>query len=270
MNKERLLELSEEVSGVALKASEVVMDIYLRKEISSEKKEDGSPVTEADLLSNRVITEGLSNLDLGFSILSEEDKSKHKGGNKTFWLIDPLDGTKEFLNKNGEFTVNIALIEKGSPQLGVVSAPAKGEVFKGISGVGAYKVKDGSQKEIKTKTLNQDRITVTLSRSHQSKKDHQFLEKVSKSFKEVELIEAGSSLKLCRVAEGVADIYCRMGPTFQWDIAAGHAVTEAAGGTINVLDGNKFQYSFDSEKKNPKFYCVGDSNYPWKDLFLKD
>ena len=270
MDNERLLELSEEVSEIALKASEAVMDVYLRKEIAQEKKEDGSPLTEADLASHRIIIEGLNNLNLKFSVLSEEDELSSKMGCETFWLIDPLDGTKEFLNKNGDFTVNIALIEKGSPKLGVVSAPAKGELFKGILGIAAYKIKDGRQKEIKTKAINQDLITVTVSRSHQTEKDKKFLEIISKRFKEVEIIEAGSSLKLCRVAEGLADIYCRMGPTFQWDIAAGQAVAEAAGGMLKRLDGDNFQYIYDSEKKNPEFYCVGDSNFTWKTFFIKD
>ena len=267
MDKEKLLELSDKVSEIALKASQSIMDIYTRKEIALEKKEDGSPLTEADLTSHKILVEGLDNLDLGFSVLSEEGKSKHKLDDETFWLIDPLDGTKEFLNKNGDFTVNIALIDKGTPLMGIVSAPAKGELFKGILGIGAYKVIDGGQTEIKTKTLNKDLITVTVSRSHQSEKDKQALKGISKNFNEIKIIEAGSSLKLCRVAEGLADIYCRMGPTYQWDIAAGQAVAEAAGGALKTLDGNDFFYTFDSEKKNPEFYCVGDSSFAWKTLF---
>ena len=113
MDKEKLLELSDQVSEIALKASQSIMDIYTRKEIALEKKEDGSPLTEADLTSHKILVEGLDNLDLGISVLSEEGKSKHMLDDETFWLIDPLDGTKEFLNKNGDFTVNIALIDKG-------------------------------------------------------------------------------------------------------------------------------------------------------------
>ena len=267
MDKEKLLELSDKVSEIALKASQSIMDIYTRREITLEKKEDGSPLTEADLISHKILVEGLNSLGLNFSILSEEDKPKHKLDNETFWLIDPLDGTKEFLDKNGDFTVNVALIEKGSPLLGIVSAPAKGELFKGILGVGAYKTNDDGQTEIKTKTLNKELITITVSRSHQTEKDKQVLNSISKNFNEIEIIETGSSLKLCRVAEGLADIYCRMGPTYQWDIAAGQAVAEAAGGALKTLDGNDFFYTFDSEKKNPEFYCVGDTSFVWKTLF---
>ncbi len=268
MDKEKLLELSDKVSEIALKASQSIMDIYTRREITLEKKEDGSPLTEADIISHKILVEGLNSLGLNFSILSEEDKPKHKLDDETFWLIDPLDGTKEFLDKNGDFTVNVALIEKGSPLLGIVSAPAKGELFKGILGVGAYKTNDDGQTEIKTKTLNKELITITVSRSHQTEKDKQVLNSISKNFNEIEIIEAGSSLKLCRVAEGLADIYCRMGPTYQWDIAAGQAVAEAAGGALKTLDGNDFFYTFDSEKKNPEFYCVGDTSFVWKTLFL--
>ena len=267
MDKEKLLELSDKVSEIALKASQSIMDIYTRREITLEKKEDGSPLTEADLISHKILVEGLNSLGLNFSILSEEDKPKHKLDDETFWLIDPLDGTKEFLNKNGDFTVNIALIDKGTPLMGIVSAPAKGELFKGILGVGAYKTNDDGQTEIKTKTLNKELITITVSRSHQTEKDKQVLNSISKNFNEIEIIEAGSSLKLCRVAEGLADIYCRMGPTYQWDIAAGQAVAEAAGGALKTLDGNDFFYTFDSEKKNPEFYCVGDTSFVWKTLF---
>ena len=243
MDKEKLLELSDKVSEIALKASQSIMDIYTRREITLEKKEDGSPLTEADLISHKILVEGLNSLGLNFSILSEEDKPKHKLDDETFWLIDPLDGTKEFLDKNGDFTVNVALIEKGSPLLGIVSAPAKGELFKGILGVGAYKTNDDGQTEIKTKTLNKELITITVSRSHQTEKDKQVLNSISKNFNEINIIEAGSSLKLCRVAEGLADIYCRMGPTYQWDIAAGQAVAEAAGGALKALDGNDFFYT---------------------------
>ena len=267
MDKEKLLELSDKVSEIALKASQSIMDIYTRREITLEKKEDGSPLTEADLISHKILVEGLNSLGLNFSILSEEDKPKHKLDDETFWLIDPLDGTKEFLHKNGDFTVNIALIEKGFPLMGIVSVPAKGELFKGILGVGAYKTNDDGQTEIKTKTLNKELITITVSRSHQTEKDKQVLNSISKNFNEIEIIEAGSSLKLCRVAEGLADIYCRMGPTYQWDIAAGQAVAEAAGGALKTLDGNDFFYTFDSEKKNPEFYCVGDTSFVWKTLF---
>ena len=181
MDKEKLLELSDKVSEIALKASQSIMDIYTRREITLEKKEDGSPLTEADLISHKILVEGLNSLGLNFSILSEEDKPKHKLDDETFWLIDPLDGTKEFLDKNGDFTVNVALIEKGSPLLGIVSAPAKGELFKGILGVGAFKVNSEGQAEIKTKALNKELLTITVSRSHQTEKDRQVLKGLSLS-----------------------------------------------------------------------------------------
>tara|TARA_Y100000590_G_scaffold139674_1_gene159994 strand:+ start:15344 stop:16150 length:807 start_codon:yes stop_codon:yes gene_type:complete len=267
MQTERLLELSELTSEIALKASEEVMDIYQRSEVSSVRKSDGSPVTEADISSHKIITEGLTKLALDIPILSEEDATKRKLEHKIFWLIDPLDGTKEFLNRNGEFTVNIALIDEGSPRLGIVSAPATFELYKGIKELGAFKVQDGVQEEIKTRAINKGSVTVTVSRSHKTEKDKIFLNNLSKTFEDIKLIEAGSSLKLCKVAEGAADIYCRMGPTYQWDIAAGHAVAESAGGALKALSGKNFHYLYDSELKNPEFYCVGDTRYSWQDLF---
>lgn len=266
MNKESLIDLSKVISQITQKASESVMDIYLRKEFNEVKKEDGTPLTDADLSSHRLIIEGLNNLKLNFPVLSEEDKSKFKKDSKTFWLIDPLDGTKEFLNRNGDFTINIALIENGTPLLGVVNAPAKGELFRGIFGQGAYKEINGSIQQIKTRQIKKERITATVSRSHQTEKDHQFLERLNKEFKEMKVIEAGSSLKLCRVAEGKADIYCRMGATSQWDIASGQAIVEAAGGVLKNLSGKNFHYVLDSKKKNPEFYCAGDKNFDWTSL----
>ena len=267
MDKHSLLELSEEISQIAQKAEESVMDIYLKQKITHKTKVDGSPLTEADLSSHRLIIERLNKINLNLPVLSEEGKAAFKKDIKAFWLVDPLDGTKEFLNKNGDFTINIALIENGVPLLGVVNAPAKDEIFTGISGVGAYKIVEGRLFEITTKKINIENLRVTLSRSHQTEKDVRFLEVLTGTFKKVEVIEAGSSLKLCRVAEGQSDIYCRMGPTFQWDIASGQAVLEAAGGELRNLRGESFQYSFNSKKKNPEFYSVGDPTYPWANLF---
>lgn len=268
MQTDRLLELSELVSKIALRASDEVMDVYQKSEVSSVRKFDGSPVTEADISSHKIITEGLSKLSLDIPILSEEDTTKVKLDQNFFWLIDPLDGTKEFLNRNGEFTVNIALIDEGLPVMGIVSAPATFELFQGVKEVGAFKAINGIQEEIKIRPVNKDSVTATVSRSHKSEQDQIFLNELSKTFKEVKLIEAGSSLKLCRVAEGFADIYCRMGPTYQWDIAAGQAVAEAAGGVLKTLKGNNFKYIYDAEIKNPEFYCAGDAQFPWQNLFV--
>ena len=168
-----------------------------------------------------------------------------------------MDGTKEFIHKNGEFTVNVALIERGRPILGVVSAPALEEKFIGYS-MEAYTL---SSKGVKTKIhsrQSKDFCLVTVSKSHKSEKDELFIKLCEERFKEVVELPTGSSLKLCRVAEGRADVYCRLGPTYQWDIAAGQAVVESAGGNVSDLNGRSLKYEFVSETKNPLFYCTGD------------
>ncbi|MBI81518.1 MAG: 3'(2'),5'-bisphosphate nucleotidase [Gammaproteobacteria bacterium] len=268
MDKNQIVELSEKALTVANKASEKIMDVYLSEDFIQKAKGDGSPVTKADLLSHEIICKELSELKLDIPILSEEDKDLSTAKEiRTFWLIDPLDGTKEFINRNDEFTVNIALVEKGIPVLGIVSLPATKEVYIGAKGVGAFKEIKGIRTGIRTKTVNPRKAIVAISRSHQSKEDLDFLSIVERRFNEVEVIEAGSSLKMCLVAEGLADIYCRRGPTYQWDIASGHAVLVASGGALNKVQGEEIKYEFDSSKKNPEFYCVGDTSFNWDKLF---
>ena len=225
------------------------MDIYTRKEIALEKKEDGSPLTEADLISHKILAEGLNNLGLKFPVLSEEGKSKYKLDDETFWLIDPLDGTKEFLNKNGDFTVNIALIERGSPLMGIVSAPAKGEWFKGILGIGSYKVNkcsiidclDSLLSESQKLPINyeRDNYIIVGSRSHISVETEQFFKEKEKENKNVEVMAIGSSLKLCMVAEGRADAYPRYAPTMEWDTGAGHAIAKFAGFSVKQYNSSE-------------------------------
>jgi len=266
MDKRLLQDLLPHIIEIANKAADNVMDIYLRSDIFQKIKTDGSPVTEADLASHKIISEGLKLLPGSFPILSEEGHKKPREKVNIFWLVDPLDGTKEFINKTGEFTVNIALIKEGKPVLGVVSAPSTGELYIGQLEKGAYRLKNGVSKKIKTKNINREMLRITLSKSHQSQKDKDFIELASKNFKKMKIIPAGSSLKLCRVAEGSADIYCRLGPTYQWDIASGHAVLESAGGIIRCLTGDGLKYSFESNKRNPEFYAVGDSNFDWSEI----
>ena len=177
-----------------------------------------------------------------------------------------MDGTKEFIHKNGEFTVNVALIERGRPILGVVSAPALEEKFIGLNGE-AYRISQGVKTKIHSRSQSKDFCLVTVSKSHKSEKDELFIKLCEERFKEVKELPTGSSLKLCRVAEGRADVYCRLGPTYQWDIAAGQAVVEAAGGNVSDLNGRSLKYEFVSETKNPLFYCTGDDSYAWKEVF---
>ena len=256
--------LDQVMAGVD-EASVKILDIYNDEDISIEKKGDGSPVTLADKTSHEILFSTLSSIDKSIPVLSEEGEIKDSNVD-LFWLVDPLDGTKEFIHKNGEFTVNVALIERGRPILGVVSAPALEEKFIGLKGE-AYRISQGVKTKIHSRSQSKDFCLVTVSKSHKSEKDELFIKLCEERFKEVKELPTGSSLKLCRVAEGRADVYCRLGPTYQWDIAAGQAVVEAAGGNVSDLNGRSLKYEFVSETKNPLFYCTGDGSYPWKEVF---
>ena len=266
MKESELITLSKEILTICEEASKAVMDIYGADNDGLEIKKDGSPVTLADLNSHKIILERLSNLSPIFPVLSEEDTKKELIDAPVFWLVDPMDGTKEFINRNGEFTVNVALIENGKPILGVVSAPAVGETFYGIPGFGSFKIAHGKEIRITTSEQDQSNCRITLSKSHQSQADKDFITETKNHFGEVVIVPAGSSLKLCRVAENSADIYCRLGPTFQWDIAAGQAVAEGSGGVVKDLRGRDLSYEFNAEIRNPYFYCAADPKYPWQEI----
>ncbi len=234
----------------AVDAGKAVLDVYNSKEFSVKEKEDKSPLTEADLRSQEAILSFLSKTD--FPILSEEGKDipyfERKNWKKC-WLVDPLDGTKEFIKRNGEFTVNIALIEDGIPVLGVVYAPAIGELYFALKGLGAYKIESSEiskigNEGIDLKTIlnssqflspsssNQSEVTVVASRSHMSKETEEFIKKLREKHSTVKTVSKGSSLKLCLVAEGKADVYPRFAPIMEWDTAAGQAVVEISGGKV--------------------------------------
>ena len=267
MEVSQLAEISQRVMEAVEKASSKVMEIYDSDNFEIDNKNDGSPVTIADTESNAILSNILKSLDIKAPILSEEGDIK-KNKVSTFWLIDPLDGTKEFINKNGEFTVNVALIENGKPVLGVVSAPAIKEIFVGF-GDTSFKLTNGKKIPISSKKQTRDLCKVTTSKSHKSDIDQIFVDICKDEFEIVEELPTGSSLKLCRVAEGSANIYSRLGPTYQWDIAAGQAVVEASGGKVTSLAGIPLRYEFISEKKNPLFFCSGDPDYAWESLFKK-
>jgi len=267
MKDSQLVELMDGALELADRASKKVLEIYHSEDHKFESKKDGSPVAEADIASHQILNTGLIKLNNKIPILSEEGNTNAMPDESLFWLIDPLDGTKEFINRNGEFTVNIALIEKGAPILGIVFSPAVEENFYGAINLGAFKVKGTERTNIFPKKQKEDECHVTLSKSHKSKDDEWFIEECKKRFGVVYEIPAGSSLKLCKVAEGKADIYSRLGPTYQWDIAAGQAVVESAGGVVNDLTGNTLSYKFDPELKNPHFYCAGDKEFLWLELF---
>ncbi|PIE23614.1 MAG: 3'(2'),5'-bisphosphate nucleotidase [Neptuniibacter caesariensis] len=230
-------ELSAPVSTLARKAGAAVMDIY-QTDFAIYDKSDNSPLTEADMAAHRVLTEGLQALTPNIPALSEESSDaikKERLNWQTFWLIDPLDGTKEFIKKNGEFTINVALIENGEPVFGVVYAPAIDTLYWGAKGIGAYKEsKQGDSQAIAVAATpkNNTGWQVVGSRSHQSEAFKTFMKRLP----EAEIVAMGSSLKLCLVAEGHADLYPRLSPTCEWDTAAAHAIVMAAGGLVLNLE----------------------------------
>ena len=246
--------LIEDVLQIAGVASEKVMAIY-QTDFEVNIKEDDSPITAADIASHHVIVDGLKALTPDIPILSEESANAPWGERKhwtRFWLVDPIDGTKDFTNRTGEFTVNIALIEDGEPVMGVVTAPALGEAYWGIKGQGAWKREaDGSTRKLQV-VEPPEAVRTVASKNHLNQETRDFIEKLGNH----ELVQAGSSLKFCRIAEGKADIYPRLGPTCEWDTGAAHAVLAAAGGKVNKLDGTPLLYGKE-DVFNPYFVASG-------------
>ncbi|MBQ4852258.1 3'(2'),5'-bisphosphate nucleotidase CysQ [Pseudoalteromonas sp. MMG012] len=245
-------DLLEEILHLSRTAGEAIMPIYAR-DFAIDYKADESPITEADIAAHKVIVAGLQKLTPSTPILSEESAHIPWATRQTwdeYWLVDPIDGTKEFIKKNGEFTVNIALIKDGKPVLGVVHAPALNLSYLAADAIGAFKECGEARIELKvTKKANIGRINVVGSRSHPSPDLAAYLAQ----FEDVEMIPKGSSLKLCLVAEGSADIYPRLGPTSEWDTGAGHAVAAIAGATITQIDGSPLTYNQKDSYLNPYF-----------------
>ncbi|MDD9877602.1 MAG: 3'(2'),5'-bisphosphate nucleotidase CysQ [Magnetovibrio sp.] len=249
------LGLAKQAVDVARRAGGEIMRVY-QTDFQVEAKDDNSPVTQADKAAEDLILRSIrEGITADFPIVSEEAAA---AGNipvvrdTPFWLVDPLDGTKEFVNRNGEFTVNIALIENTRPILGVVHLPAQGVSYFGFS-MGAFRQKGGeAREEIKCRPAPADGLTALVSRSHKTPEVDEFLARYTVT----QQISAGSSLKFCRVAEGAADIYPRMGRTMEWDTAAGHAVLRFAGGTVERLDGTELGYGKDGFE-NPHFVAAG-------------
>lgn len=240
--------------SLASEAGKEIMRVY-ETSFDVEHKEDASPITLADRASHDILSSGLKKLSPHIPVLSEEGRDipllERKKWNY-FWLIDPLDGTKEFVSKNGEFTVNIALIKKDRPVFGLVSIPAKGTLYYASRSGGAYKIKNsGTSEQIESRKNISPPVVVTRSRSHSSLEEEKIISRLGK----IKTIFAGSALKFCLVAEGRADVYLRSGPTMEWDTAAGHCVAREAGAHIKQLNGKDFCYNKKS-LRNPGFICA--------------
>ena len=261
------MNLADELIDLARQAGDAIMQVYA-SEFEVQRKADASPVTIADLRAHHVIVDGLRAATPDLPIVSEESEPADFDVRRTwdrYWLVDPLDGTREFVNRNGDFTVNIALIDGNRAVLGVVGVPVREEVFFGdvVSGI-AYKTTRDGRQTLKTRPVSQAQgLTVVASRSHGSGRLERYLGALRASFGQVSRQSVGSSLKFCMLAEGLADFYPRLGPTSEWDTGAAQAVLTAAGGAVLRFDGSELAYNTKASFLNPDFFCVGDPTFSW-------
>ena len=254
------------ISNISVEAGRIILDYY-NKNLNITFKADESPLTQADLASNKLITDTIKKITPNIPILSEEEFIEWDVRKewKKYWLIDPLDGTKEFIKKNGEFTVNIALIENNRPTLGVIYAPVSNELYFAKKNFGSFKILTSKQlntldnaKKISIKINKTNKVNIIGSRSH----SNPILNKrVSKNFNDFQILQKGSSLKFCLIAEGFADIYPRFGPTSEWDIAAGHIILEEAGGKLKSIDNKEILYNEKEDILNPNFFAYNNIDF---------
>ena len=254
-----------QVCSIARHAGREIMEIYDHHDFNVQYKKDKSPVTTADLKSDALITEQLHNLSPDIPVLSEETSSEHPYQERKqwqkYWLVDPLDGTKGFINKNGFFTVNIALIDNHISVLGVVYAPATEQLFYAAQGYGAYR-HDKNAQACKISVCQQLRAKpiVAVSRAHINVPTKNLLAKIG----DHELVRADSSLKCCLVADGSADLYLRVGPTCEWDTAAGQCIVEEAGGQLSDYAMRPLRYNMQDSLINPPFVVHSQASPEWK------
>ena len=256
-------DLIKQLIEISKEAGNAILEIY-NSDFDYTFKDDSTPLTKADQQAHEIITKKLYKLTPHIPILSEEDSDisfdiRTKWGK--YWLIDPLDGTKEFIKRNGEFTVNIALVENNSPRLGIIHLPVTSETYWGSKSNGSFYINsDNQSKKISVSKKSKNIISIMASRSHPNEKLDSLLERIES----YEVINRGSSLKFCQIASGQADIYPRFGPTSEWDIAAGHAILLGAHGNIYDLNGKEIKYNIKSSYLNP-FFIASSS----KELYFK-
>ena len=257
------LDLAKQVGKIARAAGAEILKIYDTEDFGVEMKADDSPLTRADKAANKVIVDGLRALEFQAAIVSEEGSEQELSyGTRSqltrFWLVDPLDGTKEFIKRNGDFTVNIALIENGRPVLGVVFTPVTDELFYSAEGLGAYaganqEGEEPSKITAASFTLQDANLRVVASRSHLNQETQNFIDR----FDRPELVQRGSSLKILELAQGKAHVYPRLAPTMEWDTAAAHAILlEAGGKMVDDTTGKELRYNKES-LLNPHFVAYG-------------
>ena len=262
----KIQDVTGEIIAIAREAGQAIMQVYAGH-IAVENKDDNSPLTEADLAAHRVIVQGLQRLTPEIPVLSEESADipyETRSQWRQYWLVDPLDGTREFIKRNGEFTVNIALIVGDRAVLGVVYAPARDLLYYADAN-GAWKQQASEAvSRIKVRPLNPRQITIAGSRSHADARLAQLIENIEKKLSTVDLIPMGSSLKICMVAEGSADLYPRLGLTSEWDTAAAQCVLEGAGGILLDMEGHRLRYNSKDSLLNPEFFACGDTTHDWR------
>lgn len=257
----------QEARRIARIAGDAIMDVYAR-DFSVYEKSDASPLTEADLAAHRVILAGLGALTPALPILSEESADipyEERRHWETYWLVDPLDGTREFVKRRTDFTVNIALIHDGRPILGVVYVPVQNRTYFAAAGLGAHRQDDGGDPvAIHVQTGRGGPLRILGSRSHSSQLLDEYLARGANDIGEYELVTIGSSLKFCLIAEGAADLYPRFGLTSEWDTAAAHAIVLAAGGEVTDMNLNELVYNRKESLLNPFFFAFAGRWLDWQ------
>jgi 3'(2'), 5'-bisphosphate nucleotidase len=265
LNTPPRLQCVEQVIPVALQAGQAIMAIYAG-DIVVQAKADCSPLTQADLAAHEVIKAGLSSISPSYPVVSEESEItpfEERKKSAIYWLIDPLDGTREFIKRNDEFTVNIALIAEHEPVLGVVYAPALDLLYFACRGQGAYKqIGEQPPTRIVARDFDPSTLSIAGSRSHAGDRLKAFLGKIGPH----RLMSVGSSLKICYVAEGVADLYPRLGPTSEWDTAAAQCILEEAGGKLIGTHGEAMRYNTKASLLNPEFFAMGANSTNWSEF----
>ncbi len=266
--------LIQEILRIAQDAGEEILDVYNDDApLDISLKEDDSPLTLADSRANAIIVAGLKALDDLMPVITEEAQMasfEERCQWQRYWLVDPLDGTKEFISRNGEFTVNIALVENGIPVLGVVHVPVSGVTYYGGTAVeGAWRTTNASdQQSLESTRIEESNEVVRFvaSRNHRGVQVDQLIQQTATRFNAIEVVSMGSSLKMCLLAEGKADCYPRLAPTSEWDTAAAHAVLLAAGGEIVTTDFQPLRYNQKADILNPYFIALADPEFDWESL----
>lgn len=265
-------QIAEQLLGLCQQAGQAVLDIYHAAEpVAVEQKQDASPVTRADIVSHDIISKGLATLTPQWPVLSEEQAMPdftERSQWSCYWLLDPLDGTREFIDRTGEFTINIALIEHHRPVLGMVYIPLQQAAYLGfVEEKKALRIDSSGRSDIVTSNKTPgDSIRVLSSSRYGGAELESCIDKLARHFQPVERITAGSALKFCRLAEGAADIYPRFAPCCEWDTAAGQAVLEAAGGCLVGMDFKPLQYNHRASILNPHFYALGGECKLWAEI----